>query len=161
MTDYKNFLKLLSDNMPFENTAIDKTVEHFTMLNPSKPFKVLRRPDSTNYNVLKFDAEIGNGEQTIRVEVKTDHRSTETGNFFIEYFGYGKPSGLAITDADYYNINETMNYYLISVHKLLAIIKRYDEVGKLKRVQFSSSDGHVTKGYIFKKAVLLKFATVF
>jgi hypothetical protein len=160
MTDYKNFLKLLSDNMPFENTAIDKTVEHFTMLNPSKPFKVLRRPDSTNYNVLKFDAEIGNGEQTIRVEVKTDHRSTETGNFFIEYFGYGKPSGLAITDADYYNINDTMNYYLISVHKLLAIIKRYDEVGKLKRVQFSSSDGHVTKGYIFKKAVLLKFATV-
>ena len=160
MTDYKNFLKLLTDNMPFENTAIDKTVEHFTMLNTDKPFKVLCRPDSTNYNVLKFDAEIGNGEQTIRVEVKTDHRSRQTGNFFIEYSGYGKPSGLAITEADYYIINDTMNYYLITVSRLLRIIKRYDEVGKLKRVQFSSPDGHVTKGYIFKKAVLPKFATV-
>ena len=160
MSEYQNFLKLLAENMPFEDTAIEKALEHFTMLNTDKPFKVLCRPDSTNYNVLKFDAEIGNGEQTIRVEVKTDHRSTETGNFFIEYSGYGKPTGIAITDAHYYVINDTMNYYLISVHKLLAIIKRYDEVGKLKRVQFSSSDGHVTKGYIFKKAVLLKFATV-
>ena len=160
MSDYQNFLKQFEANMPFENLAIEKTVEFFTTNCPDKPFKVLRRPDDTNYNVLKFDAEIGNGEQIIRVEVKTDHKSRQTGNFFIEYFGYGKPSGIAITDAEYYVINDTVNYYLISVSRLLRIIKRYAEVGKLKRVQFSSSSGCVTKGYIFKKAVLLKFATV-
>ena len=160
MSEYQNFLKLLAENMPFENRAIEKTVEHFTTNCPDKPFKVLRRPDSTNSNLLKFDAEIGDGDQIIKVEVKTDHKSRQTGNFFIEYFGYGKPLGIAITEADYYVINDTVNYYLITVSRLLRIIKRYAEVGKLKRVQFSSSSGCVTKVYIFKKTVLLKFATV-
>ncbi len=160
MSDYQNFLKLLTDNMPYENLAIEKAVEHFTKETPDKPFKVLRRPDDTNYKELKFDAEIGDGTKIIKVEIKTDHKSRQTGNFFIEYFGYGKPSGIAITDAEYYVMNDTTNYYMLSVSRLLRIIKRYAEVGKLKRVQFSSPDGHVTKGYIFKKTVLLKFATV-
>jgi hypothetical protein len=160
MSEYQNFLKLLTDNMPFEDKGIAKAVEHFTRLNPSKPFKVLRRPDSTNYNVLKYDAEIGDGKKIIRVEIKTDHRSSETGNFFIEYSGYGKPTGIAITDAHYYVINDTVNYYMISVRRLLALIKRCAETGKLRRVQMCSPNGHVTKGYIFKKAVLLKFAMV-
>ena len=75
MSDYQNFLKLLTDNMPFENTAISKAVEHFTKETPDKPFKVLRRPHSINYNLLKFDAEIGDGDQIIKVEVKTDHKT--------------------------------------------------------------------------------------
>jgi hypothetical protein len=49
---------------------------------------------------------------------------------------------------------------MISVGKINRIIRRYDEVGKLKRIEFKNGDGLITEGYVFKKTVLLKFATV-
>lgn len=38
------------------------------------------------------------------VEIKRDIKSQETGNFFFEYESGGKPSGLAVTKADYFAI---------------------------------------------------------
>jgi uncharacterized protein YuzE len=37
-----------------------------------------------------------------KVEVKMDTMAHVTGNVFIEYSSRGKPSGIAVTDADYY-----------------------------------------------------------
>ena len=125
MNTYTEFLKQFEANKPFEDLAIEKAVDYFTSLSPvltlqgsdqrDKPYTVLRRPDGTNYRELRFDAEIGTGETTIRIEVKTDHKSTNAGNFFIEYVTHGKPSGIAITDADFYVISNTVDYHLISV----------------------------------------------
>ena len=159
MQTYSDFLRDFEANMQFEDASIDKAVDYFNRDNDGKPYRVLRRPNETNYRALKFDAEIGNGDNTFKLEVKTDHKSVATGNFFIEYAAHRKPSGIAITDADYYIINDTVDYHMISVTRLLRIIKRYDELGKLRRVEFKNSDGLVTKGYIIKKAVALKFAT--
>lgn len=37
-----------------------------------------------------------------KLEVKFDSMAHATGNVFIEYSSRGKPSGIAVTDADYY-----------------------------------------------------------
>ena len=160
MDNNAEFRKQLEDNRPYEDIAIQKAIKHFDKESPDEPLKLLRRPDDANYNLWKFDGEIGNGSKLTKLEVKTDHKSVATGNLFIEYFGYGKPSGIAITEADYYIINDTVDYYMISVARLFRIIERYDEVGKLKRVECKSTSKHVTKGYIVRKAVVLKFATL-
>jgi len=158
METHRNFKRQLAASRPYEDLAIEKALAHFNR-EAGEPYSVSRRQDSSNYKTFVSDAEISNGENAIKLEVKTDFRSRDTGNFFIEYCQYGKPSGIAITDADYYIINDTVDYSLISVAKINRIIKRYDEVGKLRRVEFKNSDGLITKGYVFKKAVLVRFAT--
>ena len=159
MERHRNFKKQLAASRPYEDLAIEKALAHFNE-KASEPYSVTRRQDITNYTAFLSDAEIVNGENAIKLEVKTDFRSRDTGNFFIEYCQYGKPSVIAITDADYYVISDTVNNGLISVAKISRIIERYDEVGKLRRVEFKNSDGLITKGYVFKKAVLVRFAAV-
>ena len=160
MQTYRNFQKEFAASRPYEDIAIEKALAHFNKGGADPPFQVTRRPTDKNYKLLKFDAELGNGQELIRIEVKTDHRSSHTGNFFIEYFQYGKPSGISITDADYYVINDTVDYYMISVGRIHRIIQRYKELGKLRKREFPSPDGLITQGYIFKKTVLTRFATV-
>ena len=48
-------------------------------------------------------------------EVKTDEASLRTNNYFIEFVGYGKSSGIATTEAEYYILTDTKIYYLINV----------------------------------------------
>jgi len=159
MLTFLSFQKQFEASRPLEDAAIAKALEHFNKTSPDKPYRIIRRPDKTNYRVYKYDAEISNDDQTIKIEAKADLRSAETGNFFVEYYAYGKPSGISITDADYYVIDDAVDLYMITVTKLNRIIQRYDEVGKLKHVEFKSPDGLITKGYLLKKAVVAKFAT--
>jgi hypothetical protein len=48
-----------------------------------------------------------------KVELKTDIKSNETGNFVIETYHYGKPSGIVTSTADYWVFNDGKNYYWI------------------------------------------------
>jgi len=50
----------------------------------------------------KWDVRITKGTCHKTYEIKADKLSAKTGNFCIEYECSGKPSGLAITEADYY-----------------------------------------------------------
>ena len=56
----------------------------------------------------EFDIEIPEIDKTI--EVKSDRRTKETGNLFIEYYSRKKPSGIETTSADwwfyYYDEND-------------------------------------------------------
>ena len=50
-------------------------------------------------------------EKDLKIEVKVDYKSQETGNIIIELFMFGKPSALLSTKADYWIIHtgkETM-----------------------------------------------------
>ena len=77
------------------------------------------------YNVMitsfcednRFDFVDNNG---ISYEVKTEPTSIKTGNYFVEFFAYGKPSGISVTKAHYYIFSNTTNYYMISVDELKA-----------------------------------------
>ena len=55
----------------------------------------------------------------ISYEVKADKRSQTSSIFFIEYNnGFGKPSGIEITRADYYIMTDEIKYSLIATNTL-------------------------------------------
>ena len=66
-------------------------------------------------------------------------------NFFIEFKGYGKPSGISTTEADYYIINDTINYYLISVDKLKLLVEN---------MKIISTKDKLTFGYLIKSQII-------
>lgn len=83
---------------------------------------------------FKFDLELGqkmeHGLADIlankRIEAKSDYIAHRTGNIAIEYECRGKPSGIAVTEADYYA-------YIIPCAPLKNIILLM-EVGNLKNI---------------------------
>jgi hypothetical protein len=85
-----------------------------------------------NYNNdFRYDLKIGQEYETKlfellgkTIEVKRDFKCLETGNIFVEYESRNKPSGIAISEADYY-CYWLSNYHLIIIEK--------DELKKLCR----------------------------
>lgn len=59
----------------------------------------------------EFDFYIADIES--KVELKTDKKSNHTGNFVIETYHYGKPSGITTTTADFWVFNDGEGYYWI------------------------------------------------
>jgi hypothetical protein len=51
-------------------------------------------------------------------EVKNDNLMNKTGNIAIEYNYNDKPSGILTTLADYYIINDRINYYMVETYIL-------------------------------------------
>lgn len=60
-------------------------------------------------------------------EVKSDQKSYYTNNFAFEFENYGKPSGLATTESDFYAIFDKHSFYIIPTSELRAFL------GELKR----------------------------
>lgn len=155
---YQNFLRRYAENKPYEDIAVEKAVKYFSE-SRQKPFQVSKAQDGVNYKTVLYDAELTCGDETVRVEVKTDHRSAETGNFYIEHHQYEKASGILTTQADYYIINDTVDYFLISVDDLIEMIEYYAERKVLLRRNFPNRDGLWTEGYLIKKQLALEHAT--
>ena len=111
MTDsnkYNNFLRLLQENKIYEERAGDKICK----LNNTT---ILRYNNNNKYDFKTFDG--------LTYEVKADHRAIQTGNFFIEYLGYGKPSGISTTKANFYILTDTIYYFLIQTDVLKLLCK--------------------------------------
>jgi hypothetical protein len=87
----------------------------------------------------KYDFKTSDG---IKYEVKTEPSSIKTGNYFIEFWAYGKPSGISVTKAHYYIFSDTINYYLISIDDLKALVKTH---GILKNTNDKLTCGHLVK----------------
>ena len=102
------FYNNLKKFQPYEEEAA-KRIEKINNV------KVLNYCNDNKYDFLTSD--------NIKYEVKTEPASLKTNNFFIEFEGYGKPSGINTTEANYYIINDTITYYLISVDKLKLLIE--------------------------------------
>jgi hypothetical protein len=160
MNTYKNFLRLYAENRPYEDEAVKRAVKYFSELH-QKPFYVSKVQDQTNHRTLLYDAQLrsGDGGEAVNIEVKTDHKSRSTGNFFIEHHQYGKVSGILTTQADYYIINDTTQYFLIRVSDILEILEYLASAGRLVQRKFPNSDGLWTEGYLIQKQLALKFAT--
>ena len=103
-----SFYKNLKKFQPYEEEAA-KRIEKLNKV------KVVNYCNDNKYDFLTSD--------NIKYEVKTEPASLKTNNFFIEFEGYGKPSGINTTEANYYIINDTITYYLISVDKLKLLIE--------------------------------------
>ena len=118
----------------------------------SKKIEILNNCKTVKFcNNFKYDFKT---DDKLKYEVKADEMSIKTNNIFIEFEGYGKPSGIAITHSNFYIITDTINYYKISTSNLRNIIedKQFNKICKTK-------DG-LTSGYLFSKDVILKNSQV-
>ncbi len=84
----------------------------------------------------------------IKDEVKTEPSSLRTGNFFIEFSGYGKPSGIAVTKSNFNIISDTINYYLISTLILKEIISN-------NTFKIITTKDNKTIGYLVNKNIVI------
>lgn len=83
----------------------------------------------------------------IKYEVKADLFSLKTNNFYVEYAGYGKPSGIKTTEAKYYIITDGNNYYMIETILLLKLCHTF---GKIKITK-----DKLTHGYCIIKNIII------
>lgn len=101
-----------------------------------------------NYNSdFKFDLQVGQiAEREIadifsskKIEVKTDFMAQETGNVAIEFQSRGKPSGIAVTQADYYayclpRANFQNIIIFMEINELKRIAREYWSKGNIKKM---------------------------
>jgi hypothetical protein len=90
-------------------------------------------------NDSRFDFIDSNG---VSYEVKTEPTSLKTGNNFVEFQAYGKPSGISVTQADYYIFSNTVDYYMMLTNKLKELVKLH---GILKKTKDSLTHGCLIK----------------
>ena len=101
----------------------------------------------------KFDIRLSMDSQEVTVEVKEDFQAGKTGNIAVEYECRGKPSGIAVTKADFiaYKVHYRGRYkiYYIPTQKLKEMIRE-----KLFHRRVTGGDpGSNTKMYLFKAKV--------
>ncbi len=61
-------------------------------------------------------------EKNLKIEVKVDYKSQETGNIIIELFMFGKPSALLSTEADYWIIETGKQTMWVKPKKIIECI---------------------------------------
>ena len=109
-----------------------------------------------NYNKdNKYDLKTSFNNKEITYEVKTDIYPKDTGNIVIEFESRGKPSGVSVTEADYfvtyfYHFGEIWN---ISTEKLKLMIWYL----KPRIIEQAGDLNSKTKLYVFKKAQISNF----
>jgi hypothetical protein len=61
----------------------------------------------------------------LKVEIKSDRRSSETGNIFIEVYSRDKKSGISTTNADYwiYRVDDNDSAFIVSTQRLKNLVK--------------------------------------
>ena len=130
MTNYYFFLKKLKEYEPYEIEA-SKRIENFN--NVSTIFRC---------NTNEYDFKTSDDKT---YEVKTDKMSLSTNNFYIEFEGYGKPSGIKTTISDYYIFSDTINYYCIPTIVLKQIIQTCNY--RIKDNSFNNAKGYIINKY--------------
>ena len=108
---------------------------------------------------FKYDLEYGilEGETWLhelltnkKIEVKTDRRTEETGNVYIEYYCRGKLSGIATTQSDYYVYKIGKDEaILISTSQLKKKIKQLVRDGKARK-DVKGGDNNLSLGVLCK-----------
>ena len=133
-------------------------------LNKVKPYEKYEKEASEKIKII-FNVEIyelfnksnGNKYDFIagnkKYEVKYDASSNVTGNFYIEYSGYGKPSGISISEADYYIITNGKQYYMIDINILKTLCKKY---GIIRTTKDKLTFGHcINTNIIIENSIII------
>lgn len=87
-----------------------------------------------------------------KVEVKCDIKAKDTGNLFIEYESWGKPSGIARSKADFYCFDIGHLFILIDADRLKEIVRPL--LGT--KADRSGGDENTSKGVLLPLNKLVK-----
>ena len=99
-------------------------------------------------NFKDFDIEVP--EKDIKIEVKRDIGSQESGNFFIEYECNYKPSGISTSKANYWVIYDEGSYTWVKISVLKSICLIYGNTWK----GFPNGGLSTVGGYLIPKHTL-------
>lgn len=167
---YKYFKENFYKNKKYEDIAGNLVLNYFNnnIIDNNLKYNILQIANETNYKKMLYDLEIYNEEHNIKIEIKTDHKSNITNNFFIEYKQYGKPSGILTTEADFYVINDTNNYYIILVDHLKEVINILKNEGILKKnkhllrihgevIKDGNNNPFITEGFLIPKNKIIEY----
>lgn len=127
---YQQFIENLKKFQPYE-------VEAAQRIEKLNKVKVINFNDDNKYDFITSD--------NLKYEVKTEPASLKTNNFFIEFLGYNKPSGITTTEANFYIICDTINYYLISVSSLKILVEN---------ARIITTKDKLTYGYLIKTKLI-------
>ena len=107
---------------------------------------VIHVQDKYNYRWTHYDFKMSD---LTTYEAKSDKKSLETGNIFVEFLDRGKPSGIAITTADYH-IFKSEAFYQIPTAVLKELVKgRRTASAKNKKTKA------LTWGYLVPRQVFI------
>ena len=102
-------------------------------------------------SVKEYDILISCSGKQISFEIKDDILSAATGNIAIEFECRGKPSGIAVTKADYWIQKINNRFYIIKTKELRSAIRSH-----LFTSSTSGGDpGSKTKLFLFKQSAFL------
>lgn len=136
-----SFKEKLKMGQLYEQKAQDKIKNLFKV-------SIITEQNETNYKNVFYDFMTSD---MISYEVKADLMSSKTNNFFIEYRGYNKKSGISITTATNHILINNDKYYLILTSKIKELIK----TNSYKKV--STKDGS-TFGVLININDIIKFS---
>jgi hypothetical protein len=92
-----------------------------------------------------------------KVELKTDIKSNETGNFVVETFHYGKPSGITTTTADFWVFNDDEYYYWVDPD----VIKNMILITGIQQARFvGNGDDTEKRAYLIPKGWIIDKASL-
>ena len=102
-------------------------------------------------NNYKYDFKTADN---FKYKVKTEPMSLKTGNFLIEFYGYGKETEITTTKANFYIISDTINYYLINTNVLKKIIG--DNKFPMQKTRDKTTIGYlVSKNIIIENSIII------
>jgi hypothetical protein len=125
---YRCFKECLALGQEYEVMALEK-------IKKLNSVDVKQTQTKDNFKIMFHDFET---MDDLKYEVKADFASEVSGNFFCEFAIMDKPSGLLISDADFYIIVSCGIFHLINIDKL----KELTLVARIARTRYGS------EGYI-------------
>ena len=101
-----------------------------------------------------MEKEIANILGGLKIEIKHDKMSQKTGNIAIEYESWGRPSGIAISDADYWCIalEDSDLLIFIKIDKLKELARKAYANGQIT----TGGDDNTSKLILIKKNEILQ-----
>lgn len=136
---YTNFLKQLEIGKEQEQEAINRITRNYHV-------QLVEQLNNSDYDFKTSDGKT--------YEVKFDQKSTITNNFFIEYHGFAKKTGIDITRAKYYIITDGTNYYKLRTRHIKTLIKNN------KYFSYTMNDISKTKGWLIPKKDIIELSTI-
>ena len=136
-----NFKRDYGNNKQFEKHAAELILGRMNGTQKLCKYRLMETQTEDNWRTTHYDFATSDGHQTLTFEVKTDKRSLETRNWFIEFECRSKRSGIAKTQAQYHIFCNTSAYFCISTHKLNQLIQRLRKSDELLIRKCCERDG--------------------
>lgn len=129
--------------------AKEKELELARLLKARGKAKLVELNDDKKYDLL---VHLHDGT-TQTIELKHDMLCERTGNIGVEFSSWGKPSGIQVTEADYWCFALYDGFWVIPTDRLSGLIQEF----AFSRVASGGDEGSNTQMYLFKEDMLKRF----